>query len=196
VYCLTLRNIVWLLNLTSIYEDIHRFISFWFSHQNLIVCIYVISNSCYMPLPSCSPLRELSNYTWRRIEAVKLLVLQFPPTSYHLIPQFTYRSGALHTTHVQSYERRVQSSLWSLDFYPASDIRHYIMLWQWLPSCRLFCRRMGNYPVSGRRCSGLDRNLPCMHISGRDLWQPPPFPCSYLLIHYTLITEITDSSIK
>jgi hypothetical protein len=35
--------------------------------------------------PSLSWL-DISNYTWRRVQVMKLLIMQFPPTSYHFIP--------------------------------------------------------------------------------------------------------------
>jgi hypothetical protein len=41
------------------------------------------SHSCYMPSPSHPPWFHHSNYTWRRIQVMKLLIMQFSPTSYH-----------------------------------------------------------------------------------------------------------------
>jgi hypothetical protein len=43
------------------------------------------SQSCYMPHPSIHPLLDYSNYTWRRVQIMKLLVMQFSPPSRHLI---------------------------------------------------------------------------------------------------------------
>jgi hypothetical protein len=42
--------------------------------------------SCYMLLPSHPPRLDYSNYTWRRVQIMKLLVMQFSPPSRHLIP--------------------------------------------------------------------------------------------------------------
>jgi hypothetical protein len=43
------------------------------------------SHSCYMPRPS-HPRLDHSNYTWRRVQITKLLVMQFSPLSCQLIP--------------------------------------------------------------------------------------------------------------
>jgi hypothetical protein len=43
-------------------------------------------HSCYMPRPSHSLRLDYSNYTWRRVQITKLLVMQFSPFSCHLIP--------------------------------------------------------------------------------------------------------------
>jgi hypothetical protein len=40
-------------------------------------------HSCYMPCPS-PPWFDHSNYTWRRVQVMKL-IMQFSPTSYHFI---------------------------------------------------------------------------------------------------------------
>jgi hypothetical protein len=41
--------------------------------------------SCYMPCPSHSHWLRHSNYTWRRVQVMKRLIMQFPPTSCRLI---------------------------------------------------------------------------------------------------------------
>jgi hypothetical protein len=40
-------------------------------------------HSCYMPCPSHPPLFDHSNYTWRRVQVMKLLITQFSLTSCH-----------------------------------------------------------------------------------------------------------------
>jgi hypothetical protein len=40
---------------------------------------------CYMPCPSHPPLLDRSNYTWRRVQVMKLPIMQFSPTSCHFI---------------------------------------------------------------------------------------------------------------
>jgi hypothetical protein len=42
--------------------------SFWLSH---------LTHSCYMPCPSHHPWLDHSNYTWRRVQVMKLLIMQF-----------------------------------------------------------------------------------------------------------------------
>jgi hypothetical protein len=51
-------------------------LSFWLSHQYPI-CIPLLPHSCYMPYSSYPPWLDHSNYTWRRVQVMKLLVMQF-----------------------------------------------------------------------------------------------------------------------
>jgi hypothetical protein len=44
-----------------------------------------VLHSCYMPRPSHSPRLFCSNYTWRRVQIMKLFVMQFSPFSCHLM---------------------------------------------------------------------------------------------------------------
>jgi hypothetical protein len=43
-------------------------------------------HSCYMPCPSHPSLLDHSNYVWRAVQVIKLLVMQFPPISHHFTP--------------------------------------------------------------------------------------------------------------
>jgi hypothetical protein len=44
-----------------------------------------------MPCPSHTPWLDHSNYTWRRVQVMKLLIMQLSPTSRHFIsPQSKY----------------------------------------------------------------------------------------------------------
>jgi hypothetical protein len=52
---------------------------FWLSYQYRI-CAPLLSHSFYMPRPSHPSWLDHSNYTWRRVQVVKLL-LQSPLTS-------------------------------------------------------------------------------------------------------------------
>jgi hypothetical protein len=58
---------------------------FWLSHQNG-KCITLLPHSCYMPYSSHPPWLDHSNYTWRRVQVMKLLVMQFSPISCYFIP--------------------------------------------------------------------------------------------------------------
>jgi hypothetical protein len=60
-------------------------LSIWLSHQNPIG-ISLLPNACCMPCPSRPPWLDHSNYTWRRIQVMKLLIMLFSPTSCHFIP--------------------------------------------------------------------------------------------------------------
>jgi hypothetical protein len=39
-----------------------------------------------MPRPSHPPWRDNSNYTWRKVQSMKLYFMQFSLASYHFIP--------------------------------------------------------------------------------------------------------------
>jgi hypothetical protein len=60
-------------------------ISFWFSHKYSIY-IPLLPHSCYMPRPSHPSWLDYSNYTWRRVQVMKFLIMQCSPTSRHFIP--------------------------------------------------------------------------------------------------------------
>jgi hypothetical protein len=46
---------------------------------------------CYMPCLSQSRCLDQFNYIWRRVQLMKLLIIQYSPTSYYFIPlQFRY----------------------------------------------------------------------------------------------------------
>jgi hypothetical protein len=51
-------------------------LSFWISHQYPI-CISLLPHLCYMPSPSHPPWHDHSNYTWRRVQVMKLLFTYF-----------------------------------------------------------------------------------------------------------------------
>jgi hypothetical protein len=56
----------------------------WLSHQ-YPTSIPILSYSCCMLCPSNPPSFDHSNYTWRRVQVMKLLIMQFSPTSCHFI---------------------------------------------------------------------------------------------------------------
>jgi hypothetical protein len=47
---------------------------------------FLSHHSCYMPRPPHSSRLDHSNYTWRRVQITKLLVMPFSPFSCHFIP--------------------------------------------------------------------------------------------------------------
>jgi hypothetical protein len=53
-------------------------LSFWLSHQYPI-CIPPLPHSCYMPCPSHPPWLDHSNYVWRGVQVMTLIIMQFPP---------------------------------------------------------------------------------------------------------------------
>jgi hypothetical protein len=68
-------------------------LSCWFSHQ---YTIYIPSypRECYMPWPSHPPLRDHSNYTWRRVQVMKL-IMQFSPAYRHFVSLWSKYSPQL-----------------------------------------------------------------------------------------------------
>jgi hypothetical protein len=50
-------------------------------------CTYTLSfHACFIPCSSRPPWLHHSNYIWRKVQFMKLLIMQFSPTSYHFIP--------------------------------------------------------------------------------------------------------------
>jgi hypothetical protein len=47
-------------------------------------------HQCYMPCPSHPPQLDCSNYTWRRVQIMKQLIVQFSPPSLHISLQSKY----------------------------------------------------------------------------------------------------------
>jgi hypothetical protein len=47
--------------------------------------IHLRFHSCYIPCQSHPPWLDHSNYTWRRVQFMKHLIMQFSPTSRHFI---------------------------------------------------------------------------------------------------------------
>jgi hypothetical protein len=58
--------------------------SLWLSHQQPIR-VPLLPHSCYMPRPCHPPRLNYSNNTWRRVQIMKLFIMQFSPFSCHLI---------------------------------------------------------------------------------------------------------------
>jgi hypothetical protein len=63
---------------------------------NTPICIPLSPHSCSMPCPSHPPWFDHFNYIWRTVQVMKLLILQYSPTSYRFISNaqlilFTWR---------------------------------------------------------------------------------------------------------
>jgi hypothetical protein len=52
---------------------------------NILICIPLLPHSCYISCPSHPPWLYHSNYIWRRVLVMKLLIMQFSPISRHFI---------------------------------------------------------------------------------------------------------------
>jgi hypothetical protein len=52
---------------------------------NILDAFLSSPHSCYMPCPSRPPWLDHFNYTWRRVQVMKLLIMQYLPTSRHFI---------------------------------------------------------------------------------------------------------------
>jgi hypothetical protein len=55
-----------------------------FPHQ-YPTCTPLLPHSCYMLCPSLPTWLDHSVYVWRRVQVMKLLIMQFSPTSCHFI---------------------------------------------------------------------------------------------------------------
>jgi hypothetical protein len=83
------------------------------------------THSCYMPRPSHPPRLYSSNYTWRKVQIMKLLIMQFYPSSCHLIsPRSRYSLHPL-LNHPQSVSL---SNVKDQVSYPHKSIGHIIVL--------------------------------------------------------------------
>jgi hypothetical protein len=63
---------------------------------------FLFPRSCYMPRPSHPPRLDHSNYTWRRVQITKLLVVQFSPSSTQM---FSSVPCSQKPCHIQGDER-------------------------------------------------------------------------------------------
>jgi hypothetical protein len=82
------------ISLNIIFPPVSRS-SLWFIHQN-VICVHLLSHAYYIPCSSHPPWLDHSNYTWRRIHIMKLLIMQFSRTSRH----FTYLRSKYSPQHV------------------------------------------------------------------------------------------------
>jgi hypothetical protein len=67
-----------------------------------------------MPCPSHAPWLDHSNYTWRRVQVMKLLIMQFSPTSCHFISlrskyYITYQTSTVHDPPIGKWNVAVQT---------------------------------------------------------------------------------------
>jgi hypothetical protein len=53
-------------------------------------------HECYIPCPSHPPWLDHSNYIWRRVIVMKLLIMLLSPTSYYSIPEILKALNYLH----------------------------------------------------------------------------------------------------
>jgi hypothetical protein len=51
-------------------------LSFWLTHQYPI-CIPLLPHLCYMPCASHPTWLDHCNYTWRRVQVMKLLIMRY-----------------------------------------------------------------------------------------------------------------------
>jgi hypothetical protein len=78
------------------------------------ICIPLSPHSCYMPYPSHPPWFDHSNYTWRRVQVMKLLIMQLlqPPVISSLFGDFfrhrPERTCPVHTSHIPSTKSHSQ----------------------------------------------------------------------------------------
>jgi hypothetical protein len=72
-------------NITPTYVLVFLVVSFLLSFPLISYMHSTSPHSCYMPCPSHAPWLDHSNCASRSVQAMKLLIMQFSPTSYHFI---------------------------------------------------------------------------------------------------------------
>jgi hypothetical protein len=75
---------------------------------------------CYMPHPYHPSWLDASSYTWRRVQVVKLLIMEFPLTSSHFIP-LRSKYPPQHSVYIKIY-RKIQEKLPPLTELISDDI--------------------------------------------------------------------------
>jgi hypothetical protein len=95
---------------------------FWLSHQYPI-CIPLLPHSCYMPRPSYPSLLDYSNYTWRRVQVMKFLIMQFSITIIHMLLCITFIITSYHCIYMYMYVSA------SLSFLPLISFLYILMLY-------------------------------------------------------------------
>jgi hypothetical protein len=71
-----------------------------------ILCVFLFFSLCYMPCLSHPPWLHHSNYIWRKVQVMKLLIMQFSPTSCHFCPRGKYspqQRVLKHLSHTWTY---------------------------------------------------------------------------------------------
>jgi hypothetical protein len=63
-----------------------------------------------MPRSSHPSLLDYSNYPWRRVQVMKLLIMQLSPTSCHVIPEISTRNPKKKTFHFANHECHMKST--------------------------------------------------------------------------------------
>jgi hypothetical protein len=71
---LSLRSI---LILSPTYVWVFLVVSFILVFPLNTICVPLLPHACHMPWPSHLPRLDHSNYTWRRVRVMKLLIMQF-----------------------------------------------------------------------------------------------------------------------
>jgi hypothetical protein len=105
-----------------------------FQYDPRPICIPLRPNSFYMPCPSHPPSLDHSNYALRRVQVMKLLIMQFSPTSCHLISlqsKYSQHNGMEHprvadggddlqirrvAAHILNQQSRTADKGWSSSF--------------------------------------------------------------------------------
>jgi hypothetical protein len=84
---------------------------------NILYAFFFSSHWCYMPCPSQPPRLDHSNYTWRTVQVMQLLIIQFSPTSCHFISLSIQIFSS--TPHSQN----------TLSLYFSFNVRDQVKLW-------------------------------------------------------------------
>jgi hypothetical protein len=98
--------------LSNIHFNIFHAPTAWSSQWSLLAFLHSsATHSCYMPCSSHPPWLDHSNYTWSRVQVMKLLIIQFSWTSCHFISLRSKYSQRPVLKHPQSMFLQVDSRI-------------------------------------------------------------------------------------
>jgi hypothetical protein len=78
-------------------------------HTNELHTFFFSPHSCHISRPHHPPRLYNFNYTWRRVQIMQILIMQFPPPSRHSIPHGPNISSALYSQTPSVYIHRLMS---------------------------------------------------------------------------------------
>jgi hypothetical protein len=139
-------------------------LSFWLSHQYRMY-IHLLAHSCYMSCPFHPPWLQHFNYTWGKVQVMKLLIMQFSSTSCHFIslrskyspqqPVLKHPHSLCSSLNVRDQVSHPQRTTGNLRFKKVKFLELWNLDAYWPIKCITFWRSR-----SSQRLKYLMRNIP------------------------------------